>query len=92
MPNGVVSGSERFKREMMDLEELLSRLNPMAEELVSPSLSGQGNGCGAAGGGDGRVLCQWFWGEQPSAEWWDACKVFGWDLFVTFLSFLCANS
>ncbi|CAL9125666.1 unnamed protein product [Musa textilis] len=34
---------------MMDLEELLSRLNPMAEEFVSPSLSGQGNGCGDGG-------------------------------------------
>ncbi|URD80151.1 RNA recognition motif containing protein [Musa troglodytarum] len=48
-PNGVVYGGERFKREMMDLEELLSRLNPMAEEFVSPSLSGQGNGCGDGG-------------------------------------------
>ncbi|CAL9068400.1 unnamed protein product [Musa banksii] len=59
-PNGVVSGSERFKREMMDLEELLSRLNPMAEEFVLPSLSGQGNWCGAAGGGDGGFYANGF--------------------------------
>ncbi|XP_057507064.1 polyadenylate-binding protein-interacting protein 12-like [Actinidia eriantha] len=31
-------GSEGFKREMRDLEEFLSKLNPMAEEFVPPSL------------------------------------------------------
>ncbi|THG03796.1 hypothetical protein TEA_005382 [Camellia sinensis var. sinensis] len=32
-------GGEGFKREMRDLEEMLSKLNPMAEEFVPPSLS-----------------------------------------------------
>ncbi|XP_004502742.1 polyadenylate-binding protein-interacting protein 12-like isoform X2 [Cicer arietinum] len=32
------NGGESFKREMRDLEELLSKLNPMAEEFVPPSL------------------------------------------------------
>ncbi|CAA3033513.1 polyadenylate-binding -interacting 11-like [Olea europaea subsp. europaea] len=31
-------GSEGFKREMRDLEEMLSKLNPMAQEFVPPSL------------------------------------------------------
>ncbi|CAK9158236.1 unnamed protein product [Ilex paraguariensis] len=31
-------GGEGFKREMMDLEEMLSKLNPMAEEFVPTSL------------------------------------------------------
>ncbi|GFY83393.1 hypothetical protein Acr_03g0001670 [Actinidia rufa] len=31
-------GSEGFKRELRDLEEFLSKLNPMAEEFVPPSL------------------------------------------------------
>jgi hypothetical protein len=33
------NGGESFKREMRDLEELLSKLNPMAEEFVPPSLT-----------------------------------------------------
>jgi hypothetical protein len=33
------NGGESFKREMRDLEELLSKLNPMAEEFVPPSLA-----------------------------------------------------
>lgn len=40
--NGVMSGEnggDSFKREMRDLEELLSKLNPMAEEFVPPSLT-----------------------------------------------------
>ncbi|TKY74026.1 Polyadenylate-binding protein-interacting protein 11 [Spatholobus suberectus] len=40
--NGVRSGEnggESFKRDMRDLEELLSKLNPMAEEFVPPSLT-----------------------------------------------------
>ncbi|CAK8567685.1 unnamed protein product [Lathyrus sativus] len=36
--NGENEG-ESFKREMRDLEELLSKLNPMAEEFVPPSLA-----------------------------------------------------
>ncbi|XP_055825996.1 polyadenylate-binding protein-interacting protein 12-like isoform X2 [Solanum dulcamara] len=32
-------GGEGFKKEMRDLEEMLSKLNPMAEEFVPPSLS-----------------------------------------------------
>lgn len=52
-PSAAVVGSqgEGFKREMRDLEELLSKLNPMAEEFVPPSLAGMGNRYGAAGGG-----------------------------------------
>ncbi|RRT39796.1 hypothetical protein B296_00058884 [Ensete ventricosum] len=59
-PNGVVSGGDRFKREMIDIEELLSRLNPLAEEFVPPSLSGKGNGCGPARGGDGGFYANGF--------------------------------
>ncbi|OIV96935.1 hypothetical protein TanjilG_00517 [Lupinus angustifolius] len=33
------NGGESFKRDMRDLEELLSKLNPMAEEFVPPSLT-----------------------------------------------------
>lgn len=54
--NGVVlrngeDGAESFKRDIRDLEELLSKLNPMAEEFVPPSLA-KSNGYfdGAAGG------------------------------------------
>ncbi|KAK3042852.1 hypothetical protein RJ639_001125 [Escallonia herrerae] len=36
--NGGGDGGEGFKREMRDLEEMLSKLNPMAEEFVPPSL------------------------------------------------------
>ncbi|KAK4431267.1 Polyadenylate-binding protein-interacting protein 11 [Sesamum alatum] len=43
-------GGEGFKREMRDLEEMLSKLNPMAEEFVPPSLSA------LAGGGPHRLL------------------------------------
>ncbi|KAJ1381014.1 RNA-binding domain superfamily, partial [Sesbania bispinosa] len=37
--NGENDGGESFKRDMRDLEELLSKLNPMAEEFVPPSLT-----------------------------------------------------
>ncbi|MCD7467824.1 Poly(A) RNA polymerase cid11 [Datura stramonium] len=36
---GVDDGEEGFKKEMRDLEEMLSKLNPMAEEFVPPSLA-----------------------------------------------------
>lgn len=42
MSNGMRDGGdgdESFKRDMRDLEELLSKLNPMAEEFVPPSLA-----------------------------------------------------
>ncbi|KAH7664662.1 Splicing factor 3b subunit 4 protein [Dioscorea alata] len=41
MKNGVADqgSGEGFKRDMRDLEELLSKLNPMAEEFVPPSLA-----------------------------------------------------
>ncbi|KAG5036054.1 hypothetical protein JHK87_010964 [Glycine soja] len=58
--NGVIcgeNGGESFKRDMRDLEELLSKLNPMAEEFVPPSLTnthgylpGPGAGAGAGFG------------------------------------------
>ncbi|XP_026657135.1 polyadenylate-binding protein-interacting protein 12-like isoform X2 [Phoenix dactylifera] len=38
----VAGGGEGFKREMRDLEELLSKLNPMAEEFVPTSLANHG--------------------------------------------------
>ncbi|XXG43367.1 hypothetical protein AAC387_Pa01g3419 [Persea americana] len=34
---------EGFQRDMRDLEELLSKLNPMAEEFIPPSLIGHGS-------------------------------------------------
>ncbi|XP_022866749.1 polyadenylate-binding protein-interacting protein 11-like [Olea europaea var. sylvestris] len=37
-------GDEGFKREMRDLAEMLSKLNPMAEEFVPPSLAVNGTG------------------------------------------------
>ncbi|KAL8538181.1 hypothetical protein ACS0TY_000224 [Phlomoides rotata] len=37
---------EGFKRDMRDLEEMLSKLNPMAKEFVPPSLSAFGGGGG----------------------------------------------
>lgn len=37
--DGEDDGGEGFKREMRDLEEMLSKLNPMAEEFVPPSLT-----------------------------------------------------
>ncbi|KAI7728194.1 hypothetical protein M8C21_012886 [Ambrosia artemisiifolia] len=44
MTNGVLNNHEHhedegFKKEMRDLEDILSKLNPMAEEFVPPSLS-----------------------------------------------------
>ncbi|XP_059667312.1 polyadenylate-binding protein-interacting protein 12 isoform X2 [Cornus florida] len=36
-------GGEGFKREMRDLEEMLSKLNPLAEEFVPPSLANNGH-------------------------------------------------
>lgn len=45
----VNNGGESFNREMRDLEELLSKLNPMAEEFVPPSLITNYQGYLAAG-------------------------------------------
>ncbi|CAL0305391.1 unnamed protein product [Lupinus luteus] len=48
------NGEESFKKDMRDLEEFLSKLNPMAEEFVPPSLAnnlGYLAGPGAAGFG-----------------------------------------
>ncbi|CAO2210327.1 unnamed protein product, partial [Urochloa humidicola] len=42
------SGSDAGEREMRDLEELLSKLNPMAEEFVPPSLTSPVAGPGGA--------------------------------------------
>ncbi|KAL1550652.1 Poly(A) RNA polymerase cid13 [Salvia divinorum] len=41
---GEDDGGEGFKREMRDLEEMLSKLNPMAEEFVPPSLTSLAGG------------------------------------------------
>ncbi|KAK4277635.1 hypothetical protein QN277_015604 [Acacia crassicarpa] len=52
--NGVRNGGdddgESFKRDMRDLAELLSKLNPMAEEFVPPSLTKNPGILGGAGG------------------------------------------
>ncbi|KAG6516936.1 polyadenylate-binding protein-interacting protein 11-like [Zingiber officinale] len=48
-PNGVATRDEEFKREMRDLEELLSKLNPMAQEFVPSSLTVTRNSFGAGG-------------------------------------------
>ncbi|XP_074567190.1 polyadenylate-binding protein-interacting protein 11-like [Curcuma longa] len=48
-PNGVATRDEEFKREMRDLEELLSKLNPMAQEFVPSSLTVTGSSFGAGG-------------------------------------------
>ncbi|KAG6475377.1 hypothetical protein ZIOFF_064595 [Zingiber officinale] len=45
------SESEGFKQDMRDLAELLSKLNPMAEEFVPPSLGRMASGSVATGGG-----------------------------------------
>ncbi|CAO2164634.1 unnamed protein product, partial [Urochloa humidicola] len=45
------SGSDAGEREMRDLEELLSKLNPMAEEFVPPSLTSPVAAAGVAPGG-----------------------------------------
>ncbi|XP_038680560.1 polyadenylate-binding protein-interacting protein 11-like isoform X2 [Tripterygium wilfordii] len=45
--NGDVDAVERFNRDMMELQELFSKLNPMAEEFVPPSLT---NGYGGLNG------------------------------------------
>ncbi|KAJ4774701.1 Polyadenylate-binding protein-interacting protein 11 [Rhynchospora pubera] len=50
--SGEEEGDEGLKREIRDLQELLSKLNPMAEEFVPPSLSSGVYG-GASGGGAG---------------------------------------
>ncbi|KAF7830789.1 polyadenylate-binding protein-interacting protein 12-like [Senna tora] len=51
--NGDDDGGENFKRDMRDLEELLSKLNPMAEEFVPPSLTKNHGFLG--GGGFGYI-------------------------------------
>ncbi|CAE5959076.1 unnamed protein product [Arabidopsis arenosa] len=44
-----VDGGESFKRDMRELQELFSKLNPMAEEFVPPSLTKQGGNGGLNG-------------------------------------------
>lgn len=41
----VNGGGDGFRKEIRDLEELLSKLNPMAEEFVPPSLSNAKSYC-----------------------------------------------
>ncbi|XP_075513318.1 polyadenylate-binding protein-interacting protein 11-like [Primulina tabacum] len=48
--NGEDDEGEGFKKGMRDLEEMLSKLNPMAEEFVPPSLAAVG------GGGNHRLI------------------------------------
>ncbi|KAG8381582.1 hypothetical protein BUALT_Bualt06G0136500 [Buddleja alternifolia] len=48
-----INGEEGFKREMRDLEEMLSKLNPMAKEFVPPSIAAYGGG---GGGHHGLIL------------------------------------
>ncbi|PON83652.1 Splicing factor-like protein [Trema orientale] len=50
-------GDESFKHDMRDLEDLLSKLNPMAEEFVPPSLAkNPGYPIGAGFGYAGNIL------------------------------------
>ncbi|CAK7357452.1 unnamed protein product [Dovyalis caffra] len=48
------NGGESYKREMRDLQELFSKLNPMAAEFVPPSLSHE-TSFGTANGLDGLI-------------------------------------
>ncbi|CAN8303614.1 unnamed protein product [Cochlearia groenlandica] len=50
-----VDGGDSFKRDMKELQELLSKLNPMAEEFVPPSLTKQGGNGGVNGGVNGGL-------------------------------------
>uniref|UniRef100_A0A803PQ48 RRM domain-containing protein n=1 Tax=Cannabis sativa TaxID=3483 RepID=A0A803PQ48_CANSA len=51
------NGDESYKNDMRDLEDLLSKLNPMAEEFVPPSLAkNSGYPFGAAFGYAGNIL------------------------------------
>lgn len=51
------NGDESFKHDMRDLEDLLSKLNPMAEEFVPPSLAkNPGYPMGAGFGYAGNIL------------------------------------
>ncbi|XP_062119986.1 polyadenylate-binding protein-interacting protein 12-like isoform X2 [Humulus lupulus] len=53
------NGDESYKHDMRDLEDLLSKLNPMAEEFVPPSLAkNSGYPIGAAFGYAGNILMQ----------------------------------
>ncbi|KAK1272412.1 hypothetical protein QJS04_geneDACA010846 [Acorus gramineus] len=47
--DGTNGGDEGFKRDMRDLEELLSKLNPMAAEFVPPSLTNNHHRFGGGG-------------------------------------------
>ncbi|KAJ3692661.1 hypothetical protein LUZ60_011756 [Juncus effusus] len=51
LKEGLGGGDEGFKKEMRDLEELLSKLNPMAEEFVPPSMMTGGMYAVGFGGG-----------------------------------------
>lgn len=54
-------GGESFNRDMRELHELLSKLNPMAEEFVPPSLTNQGvNGFDGVNGGFFAVAGSFF--------------------------------
>ncbi|CAA7059306.1 unnamed protein product [Microthlaspi erraticum] len=46
-------GGESYKRDMRELQELFSKLNPMAEEFVPPSLTKQGGNGGINGANGG---------------------------------------
>lgn len=48
---GSEADDEGFKREMRELEEMFSKLNPMAQEFVPPSLSNNPNALMNIGGG-----------------------------------------
>ncbi|RRT47805.1 hypothetical protein B296_00038959 [Ensete ventricosum] len=51
-PDGVAGGCEEAsKRELRDLEDLLSKLNPMAEEFVPPSIAGNRQAASDGAGG-----------------------------------------
>ncbi|WOL19245.1 polyadenylate-binding protein-interacting protein 11-like [Canna indica] len=49
-PDVAAGDRDGSEREMRDLEELLSKLNPMAEEFVPPSIAGNRQGASDGGG------------------------------------------
>ena len=103
--NGVMSGEnegESFKRDMRDLEELLSKLNPMAEEFVPPSLTnthgylpGPGAGAGAGFGYPNNFILLNNFGDangQTNRRVWMNCFDFLGCLFYCRFSLPCFHS
>lgn len=97
LPDGVAGGgAEGSKRELRDLEDLLSKLNPMAEEFVPPSIAGNiqaasdGAGGVAFGGGlyaNGFGASQGFEAGGANGDDGSRVRVFAVFLVYRFFSF-----